>query len=198
MKSILSVMLLLSLSMACGTFRRDRGGDERQQQVSNVDKFIQEHASKHTDDQQFLEAYRNYLNSVQEFYSRNDIQDKFDTYLSSLQENHEQLAQMRQELTGQQAEEAGRPWEGDRSVSQEERGPLGIGDEDRMQSEQERQPINRRLEKTQKMSNKYDRLTREREEQLRSELGEELFGQLKENYLSFQENYEGTKYYFPI
>jgi hypothetical protein len=227
MKSILSAMLLITLSVGCGHFGRGRDkGDDRQEQTSRVDRFIEEHASKHTEDQEFLNAYRSYLNSVQDFYVQNDIENKFDSYLDSLRENHEELAQLRSEMTGgeQQAEQErfARPWIGDRDVPQEERGPLGIGEEDRLQAEEEgserlgdwrkeegrigqrgqqeqdRQGMEERLQRTEKLTSKYDQLTREREQQLREELGEDMFSKLKTNYRDFQASYEGTKYYFPI
>lgn len=123
-------------------------------------------------DKNYPKVYEQYLATVEETYRNSGAKDKFNSYLESLVNNSQILADQENALPQLYKEKTGR------SVASDDQ--------------------NYKLFITQQMTALYDKLFTARELKIREEVGPELYEDLKDNYQEFVKNENARKYAFPL
>lgn len=170
--NLLIILLILGVISACGHMKKE-SSQEPSPEISKLFNELKE--SEFTpDDPEYLKSYENYLYSVEEVFSKNGLDDKFNLYISSLRNNNQVLSHAQSGLAQKFANDKGkRP---------------------------NTNSTEYKLYRTKVMTQLHDRLNLERAEKLRSELGFEMYSELVKNNRKFNErNEEGNpKFLFPL
>lgn len=138
-----------------------------------VDQFIQTWGADYKpNDKAYVDSYKNYLLSVEEFYKDHKVESKFPHYLNSIMNASQIIAHQENTL------------------------PFIYKKEKRLRPESN--PKDYELYKTRKITALHDRLFTEREARLKEELGEEVYKKLRDHYWSFNEKNKSQNLGFPL
>jgi hypothetical protein len=139
-------------------------------QVKTFVQSFQDQFEPH--DPSYAQVYERYLASVETIYKEDLKNERFRSYLDSLNNNYQILAQQEKALPGLYKEQTGRVVASDDS--------------------------NFRLFKTKEMTTLSDKLFAARELKIKDEAGEGTYEKLKENYVEFVEDENAKQFGFPL
>jgi hypothetical protein len=170
--NLLLILLIIGILPACGHLKKD----DQNKPSPEISKFFNEIKESNftPNDPAYMKSYENYLYSVQNVFTKNGLEDKFDVYLNSLRNNNQVLSHTQTGLPQKFANDKGkRP---------------------------NTHSAEYKLYRTKVMTSLHDRLNQERAEKLRSELGFEMYSDLVRNNRKFNERNEQGKpeFLFPL